>query len=133
MDEVHSFCEAALAQKVASLGGFFQKETAVKPVGLAQVFLVRVFSPLDLSALPAECLSHRAGLGQSQGPRQASVRKLRRAAGVRVVRRPCHQHFQPEFTLATSDHDLGLQKTLLMRHKGPVLNCKSPPDVQMLP
>jgi len=89
MDEVHSSWTAALAQKVASLGGFFQKETAVKPVGLAQVFLVCVFSPLDLSALPAERLSHRAGLGQSQGPRQASVRKLRRAVGVRVVRKPC--------------------------------------------
>lgn len=40
VDEVHLFWEAALAQKVASLGGFFQKETAVKPVGLTQVFLI---------------------------------------------------------------------------------------------
>lgn len=106
VDEVHLFWEAALAQKAASLGGFFQKETAVKPVGLAQVFLICVFSPLELSALSTECLSRRAGLGQSQGPRQASVGKLRRAAGVRTVGKPlCHQNFQPEFTLATSDRD----------------------------
>lgn len=54
VDEVHLFWEAALAQEAASLGGFFQKETAVKPVGLAQVFLICVFSPLELSALSAE-------------------------------------------------------------------------------
>lgn len=83
---------------------FFWKETAVRPVGLAQVFLICVFSPLELSALSAERLSHRSRLGRSQGPRQASVGKLRRAAGVRTVGKPLrHQHFQ--FTLAPSDRD----------------------------
>ena len=133
MDEVHSFWKAALAQKVASRW-IFPEGNCCEACGACTSV-----SCLCLQSSGPVCTACRALVPQSRagtesGPQTGQCAQAEEGGGGQGCQEAVrHQHFQPEFTLATSDHDLGLQKTLLMRHKGPVLNCKAPPDLQMLP
>lgn len=100
MDEVHLFREAALAQTVASRW-IFPEGNCCKACGACctsvSCLCLQSSGPVCTAA---ERLSHRAGLGQSQGPRQASEGKLRRAAGVRVVRKPLLTALPSNFILS---------------------------------